>query len=444
MMNSVFSMRIEHRPLLGKLWILAVAGLLVAATTIRAEVTVLTGATVHPMTGPALEGASVVIENGRIQAVGMDLEVPESATSIDLEGLHLYPGFLHPATTLGLTEISSVAGTVDVAEIGNINAALRTEVAFNHDSELLPTTIAGGVLSAHVVPGGGLIRGSSAVMNLDGWSWEEMGIGGVAGMHVAYPEGAVEDDDNEELKLLERVLSQARHWHQAHRAAENGGRRPVHNDQLEALGPLLDGSIPLFLHASRAETMEAALDWASDQGFSRVILVGGSDVQYLADRLAADEIPVILRSVLAMPTRRWEAYDMAFVAPGILHEAGVKFAIADSGGGLDVANSRNLPFHAGMATAHGLDPEAALKSVTLWPAEILGVDDELGSIEPGRRATFFAATGDPLEPMTRIEQVWIDGQAFDLGQDRTRRMYERYRSRNQAVQDVGSASSGME
>lgn len=428
MMNIVSSMQTKTQLRFG---VVLVAWLLASSTW--AEVTVLQGATVHPIATASIENATVVIEDGLIVSVGTEVSIPEGATVVDLTGHHLYPGFIHPATQLGLTEISSVAGTVDTTEMGNINAALNVEVAVNHDSQLLPATIAGGVLTAHIIPGGGLIQGHSAIMNLDGWSWEEMVIHSGAGMHIAFPQGAVDDDDNEDLKLINQVLDQARHWHQAKQAASQGqAPAPKRNDQLEALGPLLRGEVPLMLHANRYDAMEKALDWAEDQGFENIVLVATPDVQHIAGRLAAADIPVILKNVYAMPMRRHEAYDASFIAPAKLAEAGVKFAIADATRGMDVANARNLPFQAGSAVAHGLDVDIALKSVTLWPAEILGVADQLGSLEPGKRASLFAANGHPLEPMTHITHVWIDGQAYDLSAVKGRAMYERYRQRHQS------------
>lgn len=412
--------------------LLILLALLVAGPA-PADITALVGATIHPVSSEPIENGVVLIEDDRIQAVGADLAVPDDAAVVDLSGLHLYPGFVHPATQLGLTEISSVPGSVDTAEMGSINAALRAEVAVNHDSALLPVAIAGGVLNAHVMPGGGLIRGTSAVMRMDGWSWEEMIVQTPTAMHLAFPSGAAGDEDNEDLALIDETLDQARHWRAAEAAAERDeAPRPARNDQLEALGPLLSGEVPLMIHVNGIAAIEAALDWAEDQAFERIILSANADVQYAAERLAADDIPVILRGVYNMPVRRWEAYDMAYVAAARLHAAGVRFAIGDSGGGMDVANARNLPFHAGSAAAHGLPRDAALKSVTLWPAEILGVGERLGSIEPGKQASLFAATGDPLEPMTRIRRVWIDGSEYDLMRDRHRRLYQRYRQHQQA------------
>ncbi|MEN1728009.1 MAG: amidohydrolase family protein [Pseudomonadota bacterium] len=414
---------------------LALSLALASATVVQADVLVLTGATVHPISSDPIEDATVIIEDGLISAVGADLDWPADAEVQRLDGLHLYPGFVHPATQLGLSEISSVAGTIDTSEMGSINAAIQAEVAINHDSELLPAAIAGGVLSAHVMPNGGLIAGTSAVINLDGWSWEEMVIASPTGMHIDFPAAAVDDDSNEDLKTIETVLDLARDHLRATQAAEAGDApAPPRNNQLEALAPLLRGEQTLYLRANRYDVMERALDWAADQEFDNVVLMANPDVQYIADRLALDNIPVILRNVYAMPTRRWEAYDMAYVAAARLAEAGVRFAIADTGGGMDLANARNLPFQAGSAAAHGLDKGDALKSVTLWPAEILGVGDELGSIEVGKRASLFAATGDALEAMTRIEQVWIDGKEYDLSRDPGRRLYPRYRERNADVQ----------
>ena len=352
---------------------------------------------------------------------------------IDLAGSHIYPGFVHPLSALGLTEISSVAGTVDNTEMGAINAALRVEVAFNHDSALLPVNVAGGILTTHSVPSGGMIRGTSAVMNMEGWSWEDMIIKAPAGMHIDFPAGAASDSDNDDLKKIESVLDAARDWHKAMQAFEaDNAPRPARNAHLEALVPLLEGEMPLFLYAGKEKEINAALDWAEEQEFERVILVGGPDLQYVAERLAADGIPVILNGVYTMPTRRWEAYDMAYAAAGKLFEAGVKFAIGDGGGGFGATNARNLPFHAGSSAAFGLPKDAALKSVTLWPAEILGIDDQLGSLAAGKRASLIVTSGDPLEPMTQIQRVWIDGEEYDLGRSKHRQLFERYKGRIQA------------
>lgn len=406
---------------------------LVISPAFAQQITALTGATVHTVEGDPIEDGIVIIEGRDIKALGAGIEIPDGAEVIDLSGSHVYPGFVHPLSALGLTEIGSVAGTVDNTEMGAINAAIRVEVAFNHDSALLPVNVAGGILTTHTVPSGGLIRGTSAVMNMEGWSWKDMTIKAPAGMHIDFPAGAASDRDNDDLKKIESVLDSARDWRKAMQAFEAGNApRPARNAQLEALVPMLEGEMPLFLYAGKEDEINAALDWAERQDIERVILVGGPDLQYVADRLAADNVPAILNGVYTMPTRRWEAYDMAYQAAAKLFEAGVKFAIGDGGGGFAATNARNLPFHAGSSAAFGLPKDAALKSVTLWPAEILGIADQLGSLSAGKRASLIVTSGDPLEPMTQIQRVWIDGEEYDLGRSKHRQLFQRYRGRIQA------------
>ena len=403
---------------------------LVLASPLQAEQVAYVGATIHPVNGEAIEDGVLLVREGRIEAVGSDVEVPDEARIEDLDGLHLYPGLIHAGTVLGLTEIGSVPGTQDTTEMGQINAAIRAEVAVNHDSMLFAPNVAGGLLTAHVVPQGGLVRGTSAVISLAGWNWEDMTLAAPVGMHIAFPRSAADNDDDEDLRLINEVLDQARAWSRAKSAWRDGNAsRPPHNDQFAALEAVLDGEVPIFLHTSRERDMLAALDWAESQGFEDVVLVGGPDLQHLAGRLALDGVPAILSGVHTMPARGWEPYDEAYVAAMKLSEAGVRFAITDGGSAFVAGNARHIPFQAGMAAAFGLDPAAALKSITLWPAEILGLGEELGSLETGKRATFFAATGDALEVTTQVQRAWIDGVEYDLSRDRQRQLYERYRGR---------------
>ncbi|QOC23926.1 amidohydrolase family protein [Wenzhouxiangella sp. AB-CW3] len=400
------------------------------AGPLKAETVAYVGATVHPVSGDAIEDGILLVRDGRIEDIGADVEIPDDARTEDLSGLHLYPGLIHAGTVLGLTEISSVPGTQDTTEMGQVNAAIRAEVAVNHDSMLFAPNVAGGLLTAHVVPQGGLIRGTSAAISLSGWNWEEMTLAAPVGMHVAFPRSAAENEDDDDLSLIDEVLDQARSWSRAMTAWRDGNAsRPRNNDQYAALEPVLEGEVPVFLHTQGERDMNAALDWANRQGFERIVLVGGPDLQHLADRLALEDIPAILNSVYTMPPRAWEPYDEAYVAASNLAEAGVRFAITDGGSAFNAGNARHITFQAGMAAAFGLDSETALKTVTLWPAEIIGMGEELGSLETGKRATFFAATGDALEVTTQIQRAWIDGEEYDLSRDRQRQLYERYRER---------------
>jgi hypothetical protein len=269
------------------------------------------------------------------------------------------------ATNLGLVEVSSVRGTVDTTETGDFNPDLRVEVAFHPDSRRLPPALAGGVLVAHVVPGGELFLGRSAAMRLAGWTWEEMTLAAPLGQHVAYPEqvfrrrwwsppDAEEKFDKakkEKPRRLEEMVAAARGYDRARRAMESGAGGAIDVDhRFEALRPLVAGEATLFLWANEKTQIEKALDWVGKEGFARVVLVSGPDAALLAERLAAARIPVILHDVLMTPTRDEEPYDAPFTAAARLHAAGVEIAFADGG---DSSNARNLPFHAAMAVAFG-------------------------------------------------------------------------------------------
>jgi len=413
-----------------------------------AETVVYRGATVHPVSGPPVADADLVVTDGEIAALGATGSLPAEALPtdvrvVDLTGQHVYPGFVHPFSVLGLIEVASVAATRDTTETGQNNANIRAEVAFHPDSELLPVTLSGGVLTAHVVPRGGVWTGTSAVMDLDGWTWEGMTVKAPVAMHLDYPtvvntrggyfrrsEEEQEEARKKALAALEESLAAARAYHKAREAAEAGqAPRPEFDPRLEALRPVLDGELPLWIQASEKTQIESALDWAEEQGFEQIVLVTGPDARYVADRLAAEDIPVVLNGVLRLPERDWEPYDTPFTAAAALHEAGVTFAIGDGGSGFGAANARNLPFHAAMSAAFGLPKDVALRSVTLSAAEVLGVADRLGSLEPGKDATFIVTTGDPLEIRTRVERAFLRGQEVDLSRDKQKRLYERYKNR---------------
>lgn len=420
--------------------LLASAAAALLAATAGAAPVAFVGATVHTVSDGDLPQGVVVVDRGRIVAVGAGLTPPAGATTVNLAGKHLYPGFLDPLGSLGLVEVNSVRGTVDTHEIGEDNANLRAEVAFNSDSLLIPVAIAGGVLSAHVVPAGGLVNGTSAVMTLRGWNWGDMTLASPVGMHVSYPRltqgerrfgNRSEDDFKKEkekaLKALQDIFDGARAYQKA-RVAATAKRGPAVeiDPRLEALIPVLEGKLPVFLHADEQTQIASALDWAKKEKLEKVVLVAGEDAQYLADRLAREKVPVILNGVLAMPNRRSEAYDAAYAAAGVLDQAGVQVAIATGDGPSMV---RNLPFHAGMAAAFGLPKERALRAITLTAAEILGVSDRLGSIAPGKDATFFVSDGDPLEARSHIERAWIGGAEVDLTKNHHYELYEKYKNR---------------
>ncbi len=407
------------------------------------------GATVHPVSGPEIPDGTVILSGGRIAAVGQRLEIPGDARVIKAAGLHLYPGLIDASTVIGLTEIGSVRGSVDINETGKINANVRVDASVHPASEIIPVTRANGITHVLTVPRGGLVTGTSALIRLDGWTWEDLIAASPAGMHVDYPQRprestfsffgpprSKEDQEKErkeDLALLKETLDATR----AYRTAVQAGRGRVPPDPvLEALVPVVEGRLPVIVAASELRQIKDALAWARKEGLRIILEAGGggfgagatTDVWRVADTLAARDIPVIFGPVLSTGFRRHEPYDTAYTVPLKLHEAGVRFCLINSGGGFGASSTRNLPYQAGMAAAFGLPRDVALRAITLSPAEILGVGDHLGSIEPGKSASVILTDGDPLEIRTQMLRVFIDGREVDLS-NRHLRLYEQYRAR---------------
>jgi imidazolonepropionase-like amidohydrolase len=425
----------------------AAVGLLVlvlgfAPAAARAEPIVLTGCTIHPVSGPVIEKGMVVMRDGKIEAVGTRLNVPPGAKVVPCEGRHVYPGMISPLSVLGLTEVGSVAGTNDWQETGNVNPNVRAEVQINPESDLIPVTRVNGVTSALVVPRGGSIAGTSALIHLDGWTEEDMTVRAPVGLHVIWPamtpshawfETRSDDDQrrarDSTLASLSRAFEDARAYWKA-RDAESKDGVPRHDRDVkwDALGKALRGEIPVLIHASALNQIRAALRFVDEEKFPKVVLVGGDDSWRVADELKRRDIAVICGATLELPARREEPYDEAMSLPAKLAAAGVKFCISDGGGPFTAPNARNLPYHASMAAAYGLSKEEALKAVTLYAAQILGVGDRLGSLEPGKIADVIVTNGDPLEIATTVEQVYIAGKAVSM-ETRQTRLFQKYHER---------------
>lgn len=403
------------------------------------------GATVHPVSGPAIENGTVSFREGRIVEVGAGLPPLAGAAVIDGRGRHLYPGLLDASAALGRVEISSVSGSVDVAETGDLNPEVATAIAVNPDSELIAVTRANGITHAHGVPEGGLVSGSSAWLRLDGWTWEDLEATAPVAMHVRWPSFAVrrspgapsEDDQRRErdrrLQDLDALFDGAAAYARA-KAAPGAGRRIDVDPKLEAMLPVLDGRLPVVVHASEIRQIRSALLWAGRRGVRMILSTpSAGDAWRLKETLAARGIPVILEGVMQLPSREDDPYDAPYAAAANLHAAGVRLAIASGGGGGGAWAARNLPYQAAMAAAFGLPREDALRAITLDAAEILGVGKELGSIEVGKSASVILTDGDPLEIRTRVLASWIDGRSVALEENRHDRLYRRYASRPRAV-----------
>ena len=393
---------------------------------------VIEGATLHPISGPPQENASLLFEAGRITAVGNNLEVPEGAIRIDASGKHVYPGMIDSMSDLGLREIGAVDVTLDSRETGSTNPNVRAWKAVNPDSELIPVTRANGILTALVAPSGFGIRGQAAVLELDGWTAADMALKAPAGLCV-YWEGYESrgDDAKERAKDRETRLSELDTLlDESLRYAKLREADPEHtptNVRLESLVPVANGELPIFASADRQRTIESAVMYAVKRGL-KMVIVGGYDADRCAELLKKYEVPVIVTATYRLPRYRHDAYDASYTLPARLAAAGVEFAICGETG--DSSNARNLPYHAANAVAYGLDEATAERSVTLSAAEILGVADQIGSLETGKLATLVITTGSILESDTQIEEAYVAGRKVDL-RSRHTMLNEKYQQKYQ-------------
>ncbi|TWU45178.1 imidazolonepropionase [Novipirellula aureliae] len=389
------------------------------------------GATLHPVSRKSIVRGSILFDSGRIVAIGKKVDVPDGAVVIEAEGKHVYPGLIESYTDLGLREISAVDATADHTEFGSKNPNVRSWVAVNPDSELIPVARAGGVLLAHVAPAGPFVQGQSAVMQLDGWTANDMKLLAPAGLCVHW--SSMHPSEKDEAKAAEK---QDEKWQEfdawIERAKRYAKREPhaVATDlRLESLQRVINREVPLIVSADRQAAIESAVLYAMKQNL-RLIIYGGFDATSCSKLLKQHDVAVIIAGTHRLPLRRDDPYDAAYTLPERLRKAGVRFAIAGEGPGYPdgAANVRNLTYHAACAIAYGLPSDVALRSITLSPAEILGVSDRTGSLEVGKDATIII-TDDPwYEPQTNVEQAYIQGRKVDLTSKHTM-LSEKYKKK---------------
>jgi len=393
------------------------------------------GGTIHPVSSPAFVG-SLLFDKGRIVALGKELQAPAGTKKIDATDMHVFPGFFDAYSQLGLTEINAVRATRDLSESGTINPNVKALVAVNPDSELIPVTRANGVLLTLTAPSGGLVSGLASVIQLDGWTWEDMSLASPSGLYINWPSaspasswlarGAARNQPanrDKRLQELRQLFEEARAYGQAR--AARGDDQPV-DARLEAMLPVLRGELPVIARAETIKTIQSAVTFADRQGL-RLIIHGGHDAPLCVALLKKHKIPVILRSVYRLPRRRSEPYDYCFTLPRRLSDAGIPFAIS-GGPTTRTAHMRNLPYHAAMAAAFGLDQEKALEAITLSPAKILGVADRVGSLDKGKDATLFLSDGHMFETSSNVTRAFIQGREIDLS-NRHKRLWLKYREK---------------
>ncbi len=393
---------------------------------------VIRGATIHPIDRAAIDNGSVLFEQGRIAAVGKTVQVPENAIEIDATGKHVYPGLIESMSDIGLREISAVEETDDRTEHGDRNPNARSWIAVNPDSELIPVARAGGVLVAMTAPRGRWLRGQSAVIALDGWTVDEMTLVAPAGLYVDWSAMHPREDDDkkrrekreEKLAEFDALLEEARRYGEARLHRE----QPTPGDlRLESMLKIISGELPIIAQADEQSEIESAVAYAQAQKL-KLVIYGGYDAESCAELLKQYKVPVIVASTYRLPRRRDDPFDASYTLPDRLRRAGVQFAIGGEGAGSPggAANARNLPYHAAVAVAHGLPHDDGLRAITLSAAEILGVDDRIGSITIGKDATLIITDGDILETVSNVTAAYIEGRAVDLG-SRHKSLYEKYK-----------------
>jgi len=388
---------------------------------------------VHVGNGTLLNNASIEINDGKIVNVGTGIAPSANAIVIDAKGKHVYPGLILSNSNLGLVEVNSVRATADAVEIGEFNTNIKSLVAYNTDSKVINTLKTNGVVLANVVPQGGIISGSSSVVQLDAWNWEDAAYAKDNGIHLNMPSlfnrpnsyaafmgnaAPAGDPVKRGLEELEKIKS----FFKEAKAYLTQSNHEQTNLKFESIRGLFEKKQKLFVHCDVVREIIAAIDFKKEFDFD-IVLVGASESFQVAELLKSNNIPVILNQMHALPTLADDGVDLPYALPGLLQKAGVLFAINDEDG---QHRGKNLPFNAGTAVAYGLTKEQALSSITLSAAKILGIDDKAGSIEKGKDGNIVISEGDILDmKSSKIGLVMIQGRIVSLD-DKHKQLYERY------------------
>jgi imidazolonepropionase-like amidohydrolase len=405
------------------------------------------GAKIYTLAGPAIDNGTVVIRDGKIAAIGANIAIPGDAQVIDAAGLEIYPGMFDPITQIGLNEVGAVSATVDARELGAFNPELIAATAVNPASAHIPVTRASGITEVIAVPGiggfdsegGGVITGQASAFNLAGWTMEEMQINRQVAMVLNWPSIDARSFDFSTFSFKEKPFAEAkkeyeksvneisdwlvraRHYSQA---KEKGSPDLFLRDlKLESLVPVVEGKLPVLVVADEARDIRNAVDFCTKQNL-KMILASGSESWKVKDLLKEKKIPVILGPTERLPEKQDDPYDKPMTQPAELNAAGIPFAFASFG----TSFSRRLSQYAGTAVGYGLPHDEALKAVMLNAAQIFGLADQLGTLEPGKLANIIVTTGDPLEIQTQVRYLFIKGQLTSTD-NRHRDLYEQYRKR---------------
>jgi imidazolonepropionase-like amidohydrolase len=397
-------------------------------------------ATIETVTKGTVKG-DLLVEDGKITAIGTNIAAPANAKVVDCTDQFIYPGFIDGGTQLGLIEVGSVSLTQDANEIGDIIPYMDALTAVNPNSVAIPVTRVGGVTTVISQPSGGIFPGQSSLINLVGYTPDRM-YAGFKAVRMSYPSSGArgrwdrrseEDrkkDEEKKLKQITDLWEETRLFAKVKAAKEKDPSVKLnYNPSLEAMIPIVMGEMPLMIEVNRDADILSALRWIKKNEVN-AILTGVAEGWRVADSIAAANIPVITGPVINIPSRGSDRYDRAYANAGLMHKAGVTVALRSN----DTENVRDLPFHAGFAVAYGMDKQAALEAITITPATIMGLGDEIGSLEVGKVATLFICDGDPFETKTQISKVVIDG--WDIPMDsRHIQLYNEFLNRTPGIKD---------
>lgn len=398
----------------------------------------LLGGIAHIGNGKVIENSALGFKDGKIilvaDATTIRLQSGAYDTTITITGKQVYPGFIAPNSTLGLNEIEAVRATRDFSETGSYNPNVRSISSYNSDSKIPPTVRTNGVLLAQITPRSGTISGTSSILELDGWNWEDMALKTDDGIHLNWPHmykrSREKDEDFNEMPPLKKNEDYDKQKNELEKffsdAKAYGQTTPEEkNLRLEAMKGIFSGEKILYVHVNYAKEIEDAVHFSKEGGVKKMVIVGGTDSWKVADMLKENNIPVMVNRVHDLPARTDDDVDLPYKLPALLQKAGVLFCLENSGD-MEEMQERNLPFNAGTAAAYGLTKEEALASITLSTAKILGIDSRVGSLEQGKDATLFISTGDALDMKSNnVEWAFIRGKKLDLSNEQ-KVLYEKY------------------
>lgn len=402
----------------------------------QTESVIILNGTAHIGNGEVIRKAAIGMRDGKIDLVGKagSAVAAQYDRVINADGKHIYPGFIAPNSTLGLQEIGAVRASRDQRETGQFNPNVRSLIAYNTDSRITPTVRTNGVLVAQITPRGGSISGSSSIVNLDGWNWEDAVLSADDGIHLNWPVKVnrrgwwAEPKPGEANKKYKAGTDKIKKFFTEAQAYSKSTEQKEIDLKLHAMRGLFDTTSTLYIHINYAREMIQAIDMAKDFGIARIVIVGGYEAHLVAEKLLQENVPVILRRVHALPMKQHEDVDLPYKLPKLLRDKGILFCL-NNAGDMEQMGTRNLPFYAGTACAYGLEEEEAVAALTLNAAKILGVDSLIGSLEMGKQATLFISSGDALDMMTNnIEHAFIQGKTLDL-RNHQKGLYERFKTK---------------